>query len=147
MGAVYKVKFINDNEEMCTIRILATGFIEAVGETLHYLQEDTDYETWEIVSIKLQPKINIMNFLNDNEDNQSHWEGDVPCPFCAADDCDPLLTINYICDNCGNPDTVMDNNWTSIFCRACGKRMTRENFKFVDNEWVYIDSENEGKEE
>jgi uncharacterized protein YchJ len=41
----------------------------------------------------------------------------------------------------------MDNGFTAIFCRACGKRMERENFKFVDNEWVYIDSENEGKEE
>jgi hypothetical protein len=144
MGAVYKVKFINDNEEICGIHILANNFIEAVGETINYLQEDTDYETWEIVSIKLNPKINIMNFLNDN--NQSHWEGDVPCPFCAADDCDPLLAINFTCNDCETNDAVMDNGFTSIFCRHCGKRMIRENFKFVDNEWVYIDSE-EGKEE
>ena len=139
MGAVYKVKFINDNDEICGIHILANNFIEAVGETINYLQEDTDYETWEIVSIKLNPKINIMNFLNDN--NQSHWEGSVECPFCAADDCDPLLTINYTCNDCETNDVVKDNGFTAIFCRHCGKRMERENFKFVDNEWVYIDSE------
>jgi hypothetical protein len=141
MGMVYHVKFWNiEKEETGDFHIIEGNFWSAVECTCNYLDDEIGEDAYEVLMIKAKPQLNVVNYMNDEE--QPLYEGLGDCPYCSAQDCDPLLVMDFNCA-CGYNIVVSDSGWTALYCKNCGKRMERKDFKIVNGKYIYIESKKE----
>jgi hypothetical protein len=124
---LYSVQYWDDREESIgKFHVYTECFYDAEEEAFTYLHQMLDHDEWDILSIKAKPDVTIVNWPMDDEGN-FRWESDsqIPCPHCSAQDCDPLLVMDFNC-SCGYNIVVKDDAWTSIFCPTCKKQIKKE---------------------
>ena len=139
MSVVYAVSYWNfTKDEGSLFHVFAYDFDDAREEAVAYIVSIMEKDDkWDIVRIEMLPEINIVNYADDESDEQPAYEGDGACPYCAADDCDPDLLIKFACPRCEQEIVVSDNGWKALYCKGCGNRMERIDFKFVDGTYIY----------
>jgi predicted RNA-binding Zn-ribbon protein involved in translation (DUF1610 family) len=110
MGMVYEATFwmfepTDAENDIGNIHVIADNFWDSLEEITIYLDDKIGENKYELLCIHSKPEINIVNYLNDDEED---------------DDGDDVKFLPQICDHCKKTN-IIPGGMKQFKCNNCGK--------------------------